>query len=101
MNNSKTIVFIHGMFMNNFLWGNWITFFQSNGFICYAPPWPFHAGIPAELRNKIPAKLASLELKTIVGDVENFIFSLSEKPILIGYLMGGLIAQILINKGIG
>ena len=98
MNN--TIVFIHGMFQNPKSWDNWIKYFTGKGYNCIAPAWPLHEGDPAELRNNPPAGLGDLELQTIVDKMEQVVTSLDEKPILIGHSVGGLITQILVNKGL-
>ena len=51
---SKTVVFIHGLFMNNKTWDEWKTLFESQGYTCYAPAHPKHDGNPAELRANPP-----------------------------------------------
>ena len=50
MTNSKTIVFIHGLFQNPKGWAEWKTYFEANGYTCYSPAYPFHEGEPAELQ---------------------------------------------------
>jgi pimeloyl-ACP methyl ester carboxylesterase len=95
----KTIVFIHGMFQNPKSWDKWITFFNEKGYDCIAPAWPLHEGMPVELRNNPPADLGDLHLQTIVDEMERIVNSLPEKPILIGHSVGGLIVQLLVQKG--
>jgi pimeloyl-ACP methyl ester carboxylesterase len=96
----KNIVFIHGMFQNPKSWEKWIDFFSSKGYNCIAPAWPMHEGNPTELRNNPPAGLGDLELQTIADEIESVVTSLDEKPILIGHSVGGLIVQLLVNKGL-
>jgi pimeloyl-ACP methyl ester carboxylesterase len=96
----KTIVFIHGMFQNPRSWDKWITYFNEKGYNCIAPAWPLHEGVPADLRNNPPAGLGDLELQTIVDHFERIVTSQSEKPILIGHSVGGLIVQLLVAKGL-
>jgi pimeloyl-ACP methyl ester carboxylesterase len=96
----KNIVFIHGMFQNPKSWEKWIEFFSAKGYNCVAPAWPLHEGNPTELRNNPPAGLGDLELQTIVDKIESVVTSLDEKPILIGHSVGGLIVQLLVNKGL-
>ncbi|MEO3406792.1 alpha/beta hydrolase [Mucilaginibacter sp. CAU 1740] len=96
----KTIVFIHGMFQNPKSWENWIAYFNEKGYNCIAPAWPMHVGSPADLRENPPAGLGDLHLQTIVDEIERVIASLPEKPILIGHSVGGLIVQILVQKGL-
>ena len=52
MKTSKTIVLIHGLFVNNTSWNNWKTYFENQGYTVYAPANPGHEGNPATLRNK-------------------------------------------------
>jgi pimeloyl-ACP methyl ester carboxylesterase len=96
----KTIVFIHGMFQNPRSWEKWIAYFTEKGYNCIAPAWPLHEGVPANLRTFPPGGLGDLELQTIVDEMERVVTSLPEKPILIGHSVGGLIVQLLVQKGL-
>ena len=96
--NTKTIVFIHGLFMNNNTWGEWKTFFENNGYTCYAPAHPMHHGKPAELRENPPAGLAHVQFHDWISNLETLIDGLPEKPILIGHSFGGLTAQKLVES---
>ncbi|MDB5135576.1 MAG: hypothetical protein JWP37_2179 [Mucilaginibacter sp.] len=96
----KTIVFIHGMFQNPKSWDKWTAYFNGKGYECLAPAWPMHEGKPADLRNDPPAGLGDLTLQTIVDEMEQVVTALPEKPILIGHSVGGLIVQLLIQKGL-
>ena len=98
---SKTIVFIHGLFMNPASWETWIKFFEAKGYTCYAPAYAFHEGNPKELRNKIDPKLGKLSFGEVIDSLSVFIDKLPEKPILIGHSMGGLAVQKLLNLGKG
>ncbi|MEH0152765.1 alpha/beta hydrolase [Limibacter armeniacum] len=100
--NSKTIVFITGNFVTHHGWDSWKHYFKEKGFTVYNPSWPHKNAVPAELRNKRPDdyQLAKLSLKDVVNHYEYFINQLSEKPILIGHSMGGLITQILVSRGV-
>ncbi|HEU4719160.1 MAG TPA: alpha/beta hydrolase [Bacteroidia bacterium] len=101
MTTPKTILFIHGMFMNSSCWDDWMRFFSGKGYSCLAPSWPGHEGSVKELREKHPS--ASLE-KLTLGDVVRFfeekINGLPGKPVLIGHSMGGLAVQLLLNRGL-
>jgi pimeloyl-ACP methyl ester carboxylesterase len=99
---SKTIVFIHGLFMNPVSWEDWIKYFESIGYSCYAPAYAYHEGIPSDLRKRTDPKLGPLTLGDVIDGLSAFIDNLPEKPILVGHSMGGLVVQRLIglNKGI-
>jgi pimeloyl-ACP methyl ester carboxylesterase len=95
----NTVVFIHGMLTNPKIWSDWTTYFQSKGFKCYAPAYPFHEGEPAELREKIDPALERLTFMDTINALTSFIDKLPEKPILIGRSLGGLISQKLLEMG--
>jgi pimeloyl-ACP methyl ester carboxylesterase len=92
---SKSIVFVHGLFVNPYFWQNWQQFFEAHGFACYAPAYPFHEGRPADLRVNPDPRLGKLHLKDVVAHTAY------KQPILIGHSMGGLIVQQLINMNQG
>lgn len=96
----KTIVFIHGMFQNPVSWEKWTAYFNAQGYNCISPAWPLHEGVPADLRTFPPAGLGDLELQTIVTEMERVVSALPEKPIVIGHSVGGLIVQLLAQKGL-
>lgn len=99
---AKTIVFIHGMFQNPKSWDAWKAHFEARGYVCYAPAYPYHEGEPATLRRDINKGLATLTLGNVLESLVSFIDQLSEKPILVGHSMGGLVVQKLIgmDKGV-
>jgi pimeloyl-ACP methyl ester carboxylesterase len=97
----KTIVFIHGMFQNPKSWEQWIKYFEARGYKCISPAWPLHGGEPAELRTNVPEGLGNLRLETVTDFFTDIVASLPSNPILIGHSVGGLIVQILLNKGLG
>ncbi len=99
---SRTVLFITGAFVTHTGWDQWQKYFQSKGYQTYAPPWPFKNGTAEELRNRQPddTDLATLTLGEVVDFYSEFIRKLPEKPIVIGHSTGGLIAQILVNRGL-
>lgn len=99
---TKTIVFIHGLFQNPLGWAEWKKHFEAQGYTCYAPAYPYHEGNPADLRKNINPALGKLTFGEVVDSLAVFIDKLPEKPILIGHSMGGLAVQKLINldKGV-
>ena len=96
---SKTVVFIHGLFLNNQGWNEWKSLFESQGYTCYAPAHPKHEGQPSALRANPPEGLGDVQFKDWITNLEAFIDNLPEKPILIGHSFGGLTAQKLVESG--
>jgi alpha-beta hydrolase superfamily lysophospholipase len=102
MKKDKVIVFIHGLHENALSWSNWVRFFEQAGYTCYSPNYPYHEGIPAQLRQNPDSKLAHVRLRNVVDYYAKFIDGLNaNKPILIGHSMGGLIVQKLIENDKG
>lgn len=95
--NSKTIVFVHGLFLNHQSWANWISFFEEKGYTCYAPSYPLDNDTPANIWKNTPTGLGKVDFKSVFNHYEKFIDSLPQKPIVIGHSMGGLIAQKLVE----
>lgn len=81
-------------------WEKWVGFFEAAGYGCVAPAWPLHGGEPGELRARVPAGLGDLTLAGVLGEMERVISKLEERPILIGHSVGGLVVQVLVNRGL-
>jgi pimeloyl-ACP methyl ester carboxylesterase len=96
---TRAITFVHGMFMTPRCWTRWIDRFAAAGYTCSAPAWPHHDAPPAELRARHPdAALGALTLDALV---EHHARAVGEtRPIVIGHSMGGLIAQLLVARGL-
>lgn len=97
MNKSKTIVLVHGMFVNNTSWSEWKAFFEAKGYTVYAPANPGHEGNPADLRANIHPELIQTGFEDVVRNIVKLIDTLPEKPIVIGHSMAGLVIQKLIE----
>ncbi len=104
---SKTIAFVHGMFMTPLCWEHWLTRFQASGYTCLAPAWPGRDLPVEQLRhdfakqNRHPdPQLGRLNLTAVVEHMTSVIKKLDEKPIVIGHSMGGLVTQILVGRGL-
>jgi pimeloyl-ACP methyl ester carboxylesterase len=96
---SKTMVFIHGMYMTPLCWENWLTYFQGKGYTCIAAPWPGRDKPVETLRKNHPdPELGRLTLSAVLDNLAEVIRGVGEKPILIGHSMGGLIAQLLLQR---
>jgi pimeloyl-ACP methyl ester carboxylesterase len=96
---SKTIVFIHGMFVTPACWDAWMGYYQTKGYKCLAPAWPGRDRPIETLRARHPdPELGKLTLAEVVEHYAAIIKGLAEKPVLIGHSMGGLITQILLQR---
>ena len=95
-----TIVLIHGLWLTPRSWEEWIDRFQKAGYNVIAPSWPGLEGEVEAIR-KDPSPLRRLKLKTVVDHYERIIRKLDAPPIIMGHSFGGLITQILIDRGLG
>ncbi|WP_447752142.1 alpha/beta hydrolase [Sphingopyxis fribergensis] len=93
------ILFVHGMFQNAKSWEKWTGYFSERGFNCVSPSWPLHEGDPRALRESPPEGLGDLHLETVIDAVESEVRRL-DRPVMIGHSVGGLITQIMANKGL-
>lgn len=99
---TKNVVFITGAFVSNSGWDDWKTYFESKGYNTIAPPWLYKDAPAAELRKRHPdPQLASLTISQLVDYHADIIKKLPEKPILIGHSFGGLLVQLLLQRGLG
>ncbi len=99
---TKSILFIHGMFMTSQCWDGWIKYYEAKGFKVVAPNWPGRGEPVKALRKKHPdPELGKLTLAKVVEHYAQYIEKHREKPIIIGHSMGALVTQILINRGLG
>jgi pimeloyl-ACP methyl ester carboxylesterase len=98
---SKTVLFITGAFVSNSGWDEWKTYFENKGYNTVAPAWPHKEGVAKDLRvNQPNPGIASIRLRQLVDHYAAIAKSLPEKPVIIGHSLGGLITQILVNKGL-
>ena len=97
----KTIMLIHGAWLTPAAWQPFKTRYESLGYICLAPPWPYHDRPVSELKRSPHSDFAKLSIKTIVAHYQRLITRLPEAPILIGHSFGGLFVQLLLDRGFG
>jgi pimeloyl-ACP methyl ester carboxylesterase len=99
MTKSKTIVLIHGNFVNNATWVQWKQRYEQKGYTVYTPANPGHEGDPAELRAKVHPDLVKTGFIDVVNNIEKLITSLPEKPLVIGHSMAGMATLKLVELG--
>ncbi len=99
MKKSKTIVLVHGNFVNNKTWDAWKAYYEKKGYTVYAPANPGHDGKPADLRANVHPDLAATKFDTVVNSIAALIDTLPEKPLLIGHSMAGMAVLKLTEMG--
>jgi pimeloyl-ACP methyl ester carboxylesterase len=95
----QAVVLIHGMWMTPRSWDSWVEHYRDRGYNALAPGWP---GVkdPEETRND-PTALRGLGVGRIVDHYDSIVRELDRPPIIIGHSFGGLVTQLLLNRGLG
>ncbi|MGH3706260.1 MAG: alpha/beta hydrolase, partial [Agromyces sp.] len=82
-------------------WNTWAEYFRARGHEVIVPGWP---GIDdrevADIRSN-PEALKGIGLVQIADHYERIIRALPEKPIIMGHSFGGLLTQMLADRGLG
>ena len=94
------LMLIHGAWLTSGSWGNFIAYFDSRGWDVSAPEWPRKHENVAEQREAAD-EIKGLGLTEIIDHYESQIRALDEPPVLIGHSYGGLIVELLLNRGLG
>ena len=98
---APTVLFIHGMYMTPLCWEHWIPVAEARGFRCLAPGWPGRDRSVEELWRVHPdPTLVRLTLQNVVDHYADIIATLDARPVIVGHSMGGLITQMLLQRGI-
>jgi pimeloyl-ACP methyl ester carboxylesterase len=96
----STIVLIHGLWLNAPSWEQWFERYEGLGHRVLAPSWPGMESDVEALRAD-PSVLASLTVERIVDHYESIVVELERPPIVMGHSLGGTVAQILLDRGLG
>jgi pimeloyl-ACP methyl ester carboxylesterase len=98
---TKTIVLVHGAWLNSKAWEHWKTRFEARGYTVVAPDWPGDEGDPVDLKANPRRELIKYGPKEIVAHYERIIRALPETPIIVGHSAGGVWTQHLADRGLG
>jgi pimeloyl-ACP methyl ester carboxylesterase len=99
LNGRTPVVFIHGLWLLPSSWDNWVAFFEENGYAGITPDWPDDPQTVAEARAN-PDVFANKGLKQIADHVADVIGALDKKPVVMGHSTGGLLAQLIADRGL-
>ena len=97
MAKSKTIILIHGNFVNDLTWTEWKQYYEQKGYKVYTPANPGHQGTPSELRKNIHPDLTTTGFIDVVNNISNLIDTLPERPLVIGHSMAGMVTLKLVE----
>jgi pimeloyl-ACP methyl ester carboxylesterase len=94
------LMLVHGAWLSARSWENFASHFAERGFAVSTPEWPRKHGDVEQLRRDADA-LRGLGLNEIVDHHEAQIRELDQPPVLVGHSYGGLIVELLLDRGLG
>src|SRR5918994_5740825 len=93
------VVFIHGLWLLPSSWDRWAEVFEEAGYAAVAPSWPDDPETVEEAREH-PEVFAGKTLGEIADHVADVIHALDKKPVVMGHSTGGLLAQMIADRGL-
>jgi pimeloyl-ACP methyl ester carboxylesterase len=94
------LMLIHGAWLTSVSWENFANYFGERGFAVSAPEWPRrHGGV--EEQREASEELEGLGLNEVVDHYEALIKALDQPPVLVGHSFGGLVVELLLDRGLG
>lgn len=104
MTTTPTIVLIHGLWMTPASWNGWKARFEAADYPVVAPGWP---GVTDDIQamRADPSALNGLRISTVVDHyaavIDGIVAETGEQPIIMGHSFGGLVTQLLLDRGYG
>jgi pimeloyl-ACP methyl ester carboxylesterase len=93
------VVFIHGLWLLPSSWDRWAGLFEEAGYAALTPSWPDDPDTIEEARAR-PEVFARKTLRQIADHVAEVIGALTKKPAVMGHSTGGLLAQLIADRGL-
>ena len=93
------VVFIHGLWLLPSSWDHWANLFEDAGYAALTPSWPDDPETVAEARAN-PEVFAKKTLGQVADHTAEVIGGLEKKPAVLGHSTGGLLAQIIADRGL-
>ena len=92
------VVLVHGLWVNGRSWEEWVDHYRAAGLEVHAPSWPGLDGDPAELRRD--PTYGGVGIGEVTDAYAELARGLARPPIVIGHSFGGLVAQLLVDRGL-
>jgi len=93
------VVFIHGLWLLPSSWDRWATLFEESGYSAVTPSWPDDPETVEEARQN-PDVFARKTLGQAADHTVEVIGGLSRRPAVMGHSTGGLLAQLIADRGL-
>ena len=97
----ETIVLIHGLWMTPLSWEHWDARFSGRGHQVLAPAWPGMEDRTVESLRADTSAFARIGVTEIADHYDRIIRGLDQPPIIMGHSFGGLVTQLLLDRGLG
>lgn len=94
------VVLIHGLWITAESWTPWVERLGAAGFQVSAPSYPGLERSTDDLRSD-PEAIARVTTQDVVDHFVELISTMPTPPILIGHSFGGLLVQLLLDRGLG
>jgi pimeloyl-ACP methyl ester carboxylesterase len=93
------VVFIHGLWLLPSSWDNWAGVFEEAGYAALTPVWPDDPETVEQARAN-PDVFAKKTLGQIADHTAEVIGQLDKKPAVMGHSTGGLLCQMIADRGL-
>ncbi len=94
------LLLIHGAWLSTRSWENYADYFDRKGYAVSAPEWPRKHGDVEQMR-ETSGDSAGLGVTEIVDHYADLIAELAEPPVIVGHSYGGLVTELLLDRGLG
>src|SRR3954449_12120721 len=94
------IVLIHGLWLTPRSWEGWKARFEERGHRVLTPAWPRMEGEVEALRRD-PSVMNGLGVTEVVDHYDRIIRGLDTPPVIMGHSFGGLVTELLLDRGLG
>jgi pimeloyl-ACP methyl ester carboxylesterase len=96
-----TVVLIHGLWMTPLSWEHWTERYSSRGCRVLAPAWPGMEDRDVKDLRRDTSAFDRIGVRDVADHYERIIRELERPPIIMGHSFGGLVTQILLDRGLG
>jgi pimeloyl-ACP methyl ester carboxylesterase len=94
------IVLVHGLWLTPRSWEGWKARFEQRGHAVLTPAWP-NMEVEVEALRRDPSVMNGLGVTEVVDHYDRIIRALDTPPVIMGHSFGGLITELLLDRGLG
>jgi pimeloyl-ACP methyl ester carboxylesterase len=94
------IALIHGLWLTPRSWEHWKARYERRGYEVVTPAYPGFE-VEVEALREDPSPIANASVRETLAHLESVIGELDRPPFLMGHSYGGLLTQLLLDRGLG